>query len=273
MQSEFRKSAGILSLGVLCAVGVGMRANAATVGLWLSDEGAGTTLNDSSGNGHHAQQTYNSTGGWTTDSPFEPNAANNSYNYNVTQFDVADAPDLDPSGDFTVEAWVKFGSTTGTPCLVSKRNVGGATSGYFLEFDYIGVFSFTTGNGSSYAGTSAALGSGAFASVPFSLHTWYHIAGIHTAVENVLYVNGISNGGNGSGGAVAGNANPLTFGYYASGDKYNFDTQIDEIRLSNEALAANQLGWSVGSFADVPEPASFALAAIAGGFIAGRRRR
>lgn len=261
------------SLGVAAVMGLAMvpKTQAAAIATWLFDEGAGSTIADSSGNGHTATVTWQGGGSWSTDSPFEPNAANNSYNFAPTEIQVPNSPALNPAGDFTVECWVKFSSLGGSPYIVSKRNVGGSQSGFILEYGG-GVFGFTTINGSGYFGTNAVLGQGLFTSVPAATDTWYHIAGVHTSIENVLYVNGISNGGNGSGGAMDGNSNVLSFGHYAAGDHYAPGLQLDEVRLSDSALAASELGWNVGSLANVPEPTAMCLGTM-GAFLLLRKRR
>ncbi len=228
-------------LAALSALLAGPYCLGATRGLWLFDEGSGTTIADSSGNGHGADITWQGAGVWSTDSPFEPNASNNSYFFGPTEVKVASAADLNPSGQFTIEGWVNLSNLYSNPYLVSKRNVGGAQSGFFIEF-YGGTFAFSTGNGSQYNSTYATLGTGPYENLQAATETWYHFAGVHTDIENILYINGISNGGNSNGGAVASNNDPLTFGYYAPGDHY-FAGSLDEIRYSDVALTPEQLGF------------------------------
>lgn len=273
MRCSYRKLLPKLGLAAMVALPVVSAASAATVGMWLFDEGSGATIADSSGNGNAAAITWNGTGGWSTDSPFEPNAANNSYGPQPNQIEVASAPALNPSGDFTIELWVKFSNpASAAGYLVSKRNVGGAGSGYILEYSPGGNLQFTTINSGGFHGTSGTIGSGAFSSVPLAADVWYHVAGVHNSIENTLYVDGVSNGGNGSGGSADANTSPLTFGYYAGGSNFMSGLLIDEARLSNAALSPAELGWSVGSLAVVPEPASLSLLALMG-FGAFRRRR
>ncbi len=242
---------------------------AAPVGVWLHDEGAGLTIADSTGNGHTANITWVGGGTWSTDSPFEPNPSNNSYSYGPSEVRVADAPDLNPSDSFTIETWVKLPSLGGNPYFVSKRGTSGGPSGYILEFYGGNTFAFTTANASGYFGTSGTLGSGPFANIQPATDTWYHIAGVHNSVENTLYIDGISNGGNGSGGAIASNSDPLTFGFYAPGDHY-YAGLLDEVRLSDTALPPSELGWN-GSL--VPEPASAGILLAAASIAVCARRR
>jgi hypothetical protein len=259
----------LLTMAAGCSTAFVTTASAATLGRWLFDEGSGNVAHDSSGNGLDANFVSND-GAWTTDSPFEPSASNNSFHYLPSKFNVTDAASLNPSGDFTIEGWVKFDTLAGSPYLFSKRTTTANPSGYFLEFLNNNTFKFTTGSGGDYYSTEATLGSGAYASLPAATDTWYHVAGVHTATQNLLYVNGIANGGNSSGGAAAASTgDPLTFGYYAPGDHYLVGS-LDEIRLSDTALTAQQLGWN-GSIADVPEPVC--SGALAGMLLLSLRRR
>jgi hypothetical protein len=237
-----------------CVLLTAATARAATIGLWLQDEGSGTVVGDSSGNGHHGAITWN--GSWSTDSPFEPNAANSSLG-GLREVQIPNATALNPSGDFTIEGWVSFQSLSGNPYLVSKRG-GAAFSGYWLEASPAsGTIDFIVGTGvGTLSATSATIGAGAFASLgPIQADVWYHVAGVHTATENILYINGISNGGSGT-APMVGNTSPLTFGYFFAGDKYG-DFRLDEVRLSGQALSAAELGYN-GSLA-VPEPAGLLL--------------
>ncbi len=214
-------------------------------GLWLFNEGSGTTIADYSGNGNVARVVGGS-GAWSTDSPFEPDSTNNSYRFpkNIV---VDNAPLLNPIGAFTIETWVKFSSLTGNPYLVSKRGVGAAaTTGYFLEMFNGNSFGFSTADGTNFAGAVATLGTGRFASLTMQTGVWYHVAGVFTGTENIIYVNGISSGGVSSTGPAP-NSNNLTFGSYDLSDKFgNF--LLDDVRLTGKALTAGQLGY-VGSLA------------------------
>ena len=125
-------------LCVLLLVSIGQ---SATEGLWLLNEGSGTAIGDSSGNSHNGSITW--AGSWSTDSPFEPDPANNSLG-GLKEVRIPDAAGLNPAGEFTIETWVKFADLGGNPFLVSKRGLGGlSTTGYFLEFYSGNTFEFT----------------------------------------------------------------------------------------------------------------------------------
>lgn len=256
--------AGCLTAGALSASG-------ATVGLWGFDEGSGTVVHDLSGNGHDANFISVNGGLWQADSPFEPSASNGSFHFGPSRLDVTNAAALNPSGDFTIEGWVKLDTLSGDPYLFSKRNTDATPSGYWVQFGGGNTFTFQVGDGSDYdAYTQAKLGAGPYLNLQPAINTWYHVAAVHTSATNTLYINGISNGGsNGTGVNASSNTAPLTFGYYATSDHY-MSGSLDEIRLSDVALSANQLGWN-GSL--VPEPVGLTLLAPMAFLLIRKRRR
>lgn len=260
----------IISLSVTLAAGIVSAASGATVGQWLFDEGAGVVAADSSGNANHAALVNQGAGSWSTDSPFEPSASNNSYHLGPSRWDVANAGSLNPSGDFTIEGWVKFDTLAGSHYLFSKRNTDATPSGFWVQFLGGNTFQFTIGDGSDYDSyTQAVLGSGNFANITPAVDTWYHVAGVHTATSNTLYINGIANGAsvNPGGANAAANTAPLTLGYYAGADHFT-QGSLDEVRLSNVALSQQDLGWNASL---APEPSMLSLLAF-GALVLGRSR-
>lgn len=245
----------IVVVALSCLFAIASTSIATTVGQWKFDEGSGTAVADSSGNGNNGTITWG--GSWSTDSPFEPDPANNSLG-GLKEVKISDAAVLNPTGDFTIETWVNFADiTANNPFLVSKRGVS-VGSGYWLEFyGPTQDFTFITWGSDGLTATSGKLGTGAYAAMDaIQNDTWYHIAGVHSwngsIWENVLYIDAVSNGGSSS-NAMLNNNDDLTFGFY-NGDKYgNFAN--DDVRLSNVALAANELGY----YSVVPEPTTICL--------------
>jgi hypothetical protein len=223
-----------------------MRAD--TVAQWLFDEGGGLTILDSSGNNHHGTMTFQGTdNSWTEDSPFEPDDSNGSL-AGVREIRVPNAPDLNPTGAFTIEAWVKFAAIPGqNPYIISKRGLGPVGfTGYWLEVSPgPGFIEFATGNGvgEGISVASANLGEPGtpFENMFLEVDTWYHIAGVHTGTENIVYVNGITNGPVAA-APMVGNSDILTLGYFAAGDKYG-NYLSDDFRISDSALLQSELGY------------------------------
>lgn len=230
-------------------------AGAATVAQWRMNEGSGLVFHDDIGD-NDAQLVWGG-GLWSTDSPFEPDPTNGSYDFWEDVL-INDAPELNPSV-LTIECWVNFDDLGGSPYLVSKRNSApySTPTGYFLEFWAGDTFGFATGDGTGYSGTEAKIGQvgSPYENMTMEAGVWYHVAAVHTGTENILYVNGISNGGN-SATPIAGNTDELNIGSYARLDHF-VDALMDDVRLSDVALDASQLGYH-GAL-DIPEPATMLL--------------
>ena len=144
---------------------------------------------------------------------------------------------ISSSEDFTIEGWIRPGSVSGVPGLLTDRASSGSLAG--VNWD-ISIF-----NG-SYLGTRTATllfetGSGAGNIIiisnnnVFTTNTWYHFAVVRSSNVISLYVNGVdvtnSRAGTQSAGIGAGN---LTIGGFPNG-ALMYSGHFDEIRWSNTA--------------------------------------
>jgi hypothetical protein len=145
---------------------------------------------------------------------------------------VADAPDLDLTKTFTLEAWVKPDSLSGASAIAKAEAPGGKSSGYWLS---------AANAGAKPAGTAAAAGSSAGVEGPASLPTgqWSHVALSSDGTTLRLYVNAkqVATAAAIDAAATAATLevghNPVTGGY--------FDGLIDEVRVYNQALGRSQI--------------------------------
>jgi hypothetical protein len=220
------------------------------------------TMTDSSGHNNDLTVNWLGAGRWSTQSPFDgsgtvdpndPNswlpAKNNSWYFGPTE--IFSAAGTDPNvfnftGAFTVEFWVKFvDHWAGNPYLISKRNTSGSPSGWWIEFYPGATFFFYVNKNGIYQSTSATLGQGAYAGIYNGT-----VANGGTG-EMFLYINGISNGGNGCSG-LTGNTAKLSVGYNLPGSGNYLKGWMDEIRIHNLALPADLLGWN-GSVVDAAD--------------------
>ena len=135
-----------------------------------------------------------------------------------------DAPDLTPTGDFTIDFWFAFSNLTTIGQIVGKR----PTSADF------GPFQFQQNNGQLvfYAGTGPAwdiinaltIASGLGASV------WYHVAVTRQGTTWRTFINGALSNTVTAAGALGKNTTPLTIG----GIPGRFAAcYLDEFRFSN----------------------------------------
>ena len=222
-----------------------MNAKASTVGLWLFDEGIENAVSDSSANNNNGT-IYGAT--WSSDTPF-------SYTGNhALSFDgiddyikIADSNSLDLTSAFTFEAWIKL-TSTGYRYIGDKNHVYGLK----IQDNTSRPLGFVEAGGTIYEVTS---------SEQIALNTWVHLATTYDGSALKIYVNGELKGTNNDpNGNIYSSSGDLFIGKYGGGG-YNFSGLIDEVRISDEALSPQQLGYS-DSLAAIPEPASLSLFAI-----------
>jgi hypothetical protein len=141
------------------------------------------------------------------------------------------------SEDFTIEGWIRPGSVSGIPGLLTDRATSLSLSG--VNWD-ISIY-----NG-SYLGTRTATllfetGSGAGNIIiisnnnVFTTNTWYHFAVVRSSDVISMYVNGVDVTNNRAGTQSAGiGAGNLTIGGFPNG-ALMYSGHFDEIRWSNTA--------------------------------------
>ncbi len=230
--------------------------DAEVVGLWLLDETNGPPgeenwgIYDQSGHGNHgfrAPISAINNAGNSSEPDYTSDAAvtaswNSSLNFGTSTaayVEIPDSPSLDLTGDLTVETWVKLNSLGGADqYLVSKRNIGGAESGYFLEWaSGSQTFQFHVGTSAGYEGVISE-------NVVAVAGEWIHLAGVHDARwgEVRLYINGQLNKTAVADPVVTTNDDPLWLGNWAAGGK-PANAKLDEVRLSRRVVPPSELGY------------------------------
>jgi hypothetical protein len=209
-----------------------------TVALWHFDESVGTTAYDCSGNGNDGTINGAKWAGPTwVDGKFG-NAL--SFDGVDDYVEVGDDVSLNPL-EITIEAWIKPSSwpTTNAVALVTKRTKYG--DGYFL-FYYEGStqtinFDWGGSSGSNRWNTGYAP----------PLNTWTHLAVTRDSAGRALYVDGDLYASTPYAGAPASTGAPLRIGCDSRAGyegHYPFHGMIDEVRIWNEALTADQITLS-----------------------------
>ncbi|WP_323789520.1 LamG-like jellyroll fold domain-containing protein, partial [Psychroserpens sp.] len=139
------------------------------------------------------------------------------------------------SNQFSIEAWIKPESISGTQTIFSKRNANDLSTGYDLRL--VGNIIQFTWNASGVIQSS----------YPLTTDRWFHIAVVNSSGTYRLYVDGIevSNPIGGSAPSVntmksliggmdqIGNASSRPVNYY--------DGWVDELRIWNKALSTAQI--------------------------------
>jgi len=199
------------------------------VGYWKFDEGSGTTVGDSSGNGNTG--TINGAT-WTSDS-----VSGQALDFDGLDdyIEIQDSTSLHISNTITVAAWVKYDAIENDPdtnAVVTKRS---GESGFSLHIvsDHL---RFNVG--STYFNHVE----GATVLQPGE---WYHLVGTYDGTTQKVYVNGSLDGSKSYSDQLSSNTAPLFVGLYISGEtgeKYGyFPGVIDEIRVYNRALNADEI--------------------------------
>ena len=209
-------------------------ARAEVKALWLFDEGQGTVALDSSGNGADGMisgATYD-TGKFGTGLRFD----------GASFVDLGFPPSLQDEivGPFTVETWIKLDSAPPADhSTIIFMQAGGTVS--------VGFTSSTGGGLYGYAGDNVKITD----PEPFPVGVWVHIAHTFDGTIQKLYRDGVE-----IASQDASNANfdhptdmPWTIGAWSTHDQLFLENAVlDEMRVSDEAVPAAELGFSVGSF-------------------------
>lgn len=140
------------------------------------------------------------------------------------------------SGRFTIEAWVKPNSISGTKSIFSKRNYinNGNTDGYDLSVNNTGIVSFNVN------------ASGTISSSPYRINTdrWYHIGITYGSGLYRLYIDGILIKSSAGSPPRLNNFKALLGAMddnSSNNPKNHFNGWIDEFRVWNLQLTADQL--------------------------------
>ena len=189
------------------------------------DEGSGTTLSDTSGNGNTgtiANGTWTSGRfGWAL-----------SFNGATSMVTVPDSASLDLTTVMTIEAWVNE-STLGT----QWRTVAIKEQSNNLVYSLYGNTASTTPSTDAYIGGADRELRGPSA-VP--LNTWTHLAETYDGATQRLYVNGTQVATRAQTGLITTSTGSLRIGGNSIWGEW-FSGKIDELRIYNRALSATEL--------------------------------
>ena len=198
---------------------------AGPVGQWLADEGSGTTLVDSSGQGNDGALQGNPT--WVAGQQALAIRLDGTGDYAV----VPDDASLDISGPITIAAWVRP-EKVATQYLVKKATQGG-TSGYELSLATSGKVFFRLNQAAS--ADTYRINSGT--SYPADGTTWMHVAATYDGTTMRIYVNGVEDGSVAGPASIVTNALGLGIGAQPDGVS-QLQGAMDDIRVYGRALSA-----------------------------------
>ena len=235
----------VLILVTAAAGGIALQQSAAaTPGLVAEygfNEGSGTALTDSSGNGNNGTI---ANGTWSTSGKY---AGALQFNGTSSVVTIPDSASLHLSSGMTLEAWVDPSTVTSAWRDVVYKG----DDNFYLEA--------TTNNASRpAAGTIAGGGyAEAYGSAKLATNTWSFLTETYDGSTLRLYVNGTQVASVAHTGAIATSTNPLQIGGDGVYGQY-FAGLIDNVRVYNVALTAAQVqadqSTPVSSVADTTAP-------------------
>lgn len=256
------------------------QATATVVGQWNFEEGtAGNPISgvnsvlDQSGNANHGSPTGNPA--YSGDTAPGGGATSASFDGNGDYVTIANSPSLNLATAFTVEFRMKAGSAgnSGLRLLVDKSHGFIDSTGWTFQTNN-GLVNLNIGAGGSFPGGTATT------NVDVLDNEWHHIAGTYDITdvgqELKLYIDGVLEGAFNVGtytdntrDVVIGAA--CTFGTCPFGAQRFYNGLIDDLRISDTALTADQF---LNAQTEIHAPGAMAILGLGlAGLAFARRRR
>ena len=204
---------------VVMPAGVQAQSDEGLVAEWHFDEGSGSVLKDSSGNGNDGE-IHGAT--WVEGKYGKALSFDGVNDY----VDLGTPVALDLQAPMTIEAWVKRASNGTHDDIISHGHAG------YIFFIYGKNDNVVFGKQAEWEG--AIIGSSRIIDV-----NWHHVVAVYGNSRSEIYVDGdLDNSGTSS--ARFSNTNRLYIGGCIDYGE-NFDGIIDEVRIYNRALAAEEI--------------------------------
>ncbi|MCP4070123.1 MAG: LamG domain-containing protein [Hyphomicrobiales bacterium] len=261
-------------------------AQATTVGYWTFEEGIANTSPTIAGS--IIDQTANNNDGTPVGNPtyradvpvstIPATAASNSLSMEFDGVDdyvsIAQSPSLNSlSNAFTVEFWMKAETLQSSLWLVADQSHGwGDSKGWLFQGDSTGKLGFGVGNDSSFDIISST--------ADLRDNQWHHVAGTYDSTVSggllQLFVDGSLNGTLTSILFASSNRDVNMGASYGGPNGFLrfFNGSVDELRISDVALAPNQFLTASPSAVPIPPAlALFGTGLAMMGFIGWRRKR
>jgi len=222
----------VLLVIALAGLPAGVQAEGADdlVAEWHFDEGSGSVLVDSSGNGNDGV-IHGAT--WVEGKYGAALRFDGVDDY----VEVPDSPSLDITDTITIEAWVEPTSTIqDSGAAICTKGTGAGGESWNLDIISDG-FRFMRRQNDGASDIKAV--SGTFSSVQ-----WYHLVGVVDGGHILIYVNGVKTTGNSYTRSFDINDHIVSIGsrqHRSGAYDLNFNGIIDEVRIYNRALTADEI--------------------------------
>jgi hypothetical protein len=193
-------------------------------GWWKLDDGSGTSAADSSGNGNTGTLTGSPLPGWTTGIN---GGALNFLASGSTYISTGYNTNL---GDFTVCAWFNSSSDTASQRIVDKSYSGG----FWLGHD-------TAGTANKWGGGVEESGAPYGINVTLNDGVWHHLCSVRSGTTHTIYGDGGAVTASNTVSAAPVDGSALTLGALTGGGGNYFTGNIDDVRIYNRALNAQDI--------------------------------
>ena len=205
------------------------------VAWWKMNEWTtGATVIDYSGNGNNGSPSNFPT--YTSSVPQVnfPDPYALTFNGTTQYVSVANNSSLSSTSQLSISVWVNETASKANATVVDKELYlnGTSNSGYFLRI-YSLTPLFYIDNNTQY---------GVSASSPITAGIWHHLVGTYDGSTFNLYVDGVLSNSNSIGShPISTNTGILAIGRTAQIVSYLFNGSIDDVRIYNRALSANEV--------------------------------
>lgn len=237
-----------------------------TVALWHFDEESGVMAYDETSNDNHGSID----GATWVDTTLAPDTSTNNnfgtlYNFeapqgwvdgkfgNALEFDsnddyveVPNSPSLSVTNAITIGAWVYMTSAPTNMRVVCKPYSISAWNPPYADYELVIL---NEGGHGGYPGRAVYFGlnlGGTYTYLATSLNivpldAWTHLAATYEGSSMKIYINGIERASDPVSGTIGTSGNPLFIGTRTPAPNEVFDGIIDEVRIYNEALRAEEI--------------------------------
>ncbi len=234
------------------------------VGCWKLDESSGTTASDSSGNGFSGTL-YNGAA-WTSGGRFDGAVDLDGVNDYIQVSDNTTLKYMGGTDELTLSAWVYVDSTETTPgFIISKPWNGSGEYNYWLAIDSQRrvTFRLSTTTAAGLTTTNALSANGwhsVVATVDSSKVMTIYVDGAMAARGTHSLAAGIPVTGDSHTPLAIGTIYPYGPGWAGYPDHYSFDGKIDDVRIYDRAITAEEVAALMdGSLYEATEGSPYTL--------------
>ena len=153
------------------------------------------------------------------------------FNGDNAYLDCGNDPSLDITGAITIEAWVKPTSMASIKYLIDKQ-----------QSDHKGYFIYHLADGTLFVGYPDGSNWNELGSIGgLTVGKWTHIVATHNGSQQRIYIDGVLDKSRDQTISLVDSTTNLYIGKHIGSNSYCFNGAIDEVRIYNRALSADEI--------------------------------